>query len=249
MIGQIFPHLRRFFRRRNHPRWIELETVLEIPIFDYSLFEKALRHPSVERVKRKSALESYERLEFLGDAILGSVVAEYLYHKYPGEMEGFLSSLRSRIVSGHACAAVARTLGLGKFVELDPAMASSGGHERTSVLADVLESIIGAIHLDSGTTNSRRFIHQQILEQIDFPALLSHDDNFKSRLQEFVQAEGWEPPQYLLVQTDGPPHQSVFTVDVYICGRREGTGQATSKKKAEQSAAYHALTALTSNSR
>ena len=249
MIGHFFSYLRRFARRRNHPRWRELETVLEIPIYDYSLFEKALRHPSAERVKRKSALESYERLEFLGDAILGSVVAEYLYHKFPNEMEGFLSSLRSRIVSGHACAAVSQTLGLGKFVELDPAMASSGGHESASVLADVLESIIGAIHLDSGTTYSRRFIHHQILEQIDFPTLLAHNDNFKSQLQEFVQAKGWEQPQYQLVHTDGPPHHTIFTVDVYVCGRREGTGQSTSKKKAEQSAAYHALNALTSNSR
>jgi len=228
---------------------MELENVLEIPIYDFSLFEKALRHPSVERVKRQSALESYERLEFLGDAVLGSVVAEYLYQKFPNEMEGFLSSLRSRIISGRACATVAQTLGLGKFVELDPMMASNGGHESTSVLADILESIIGAIHLDSGTTNSRSFIHQHILEQIDFPTLLAHDDNFKSRLQELVQAKGWGHPQYLLVHTDGPPHKSIFTVDVYICGRHEGRGQATSKKKAEQSAAYHALNALTASSR
>jgi len=245
MIKQVIRALYRIVRRRRNQRWVNLEKALHLRIYNFDLFEIALRHPSVERKKTNDSLQCYERLEFLGDAILGSVVAEYLYHKFPAEMEGFLTTLRSRIVSRTACAHTARSLGLGHFVELDPSMESQGGRNNTSLLANCLESIIGAIHLDSGTMSSRNFIYDHILEHVNFPALMAQDDNYKSQLQEYVQARGWPTPEYDLVHTEGPPHHSIFTVDVLICGQCEGRGQASSKKKAEQHAANHALHSLT----
>ncbi|MCY4158091.1 MAG: ribonuclease III [Bacteroidetes bacterium] len=239
--------LQRFFHRRNHPIWGELEKVLGVPIYNYSLFEKALRHPSVERNQSDKALQSYERLEFLGDAVLGAVVAEYLYIQFPDEMEGFLTFTRSKLVSGEACAQIARDLGIGHFVELDPYMESQMGRQNSSILANCLESIIGAIHLDSGLTNSSKFIHRQILERVDLPQLVTKNNNHKGRLLEFVQAKGWDYPEYRVVGIDGPPHDSIFTVEVFINGHRKGNGQATSKKKAEQLAAHKALKSLSSN--
>ncbi len=234
-------NLRRIYSRRNHSRWIQLERVLGIRIYDFSLFEKALRHPSVERNQNPVTSQSYERLEFLGDAILGWVIAEYLYDKFPEKMEGFLTSTRSKLVSGKACAGVARDLGIGEFVELDPHTESQGGRTNNSILGDCLESIIGAIHLDRGITISRRFIHRHILEQVDLARLIAKDENYKSRLQEFVQAKGWPQPNYLHVGTDGPPHDLIFTMEVYVGECCHGRGQATSKKKAEQLAARQAL--------
>lgn len=233
--------LRRILQRRKHSRWMKLEAVLGVRIYDFSLFEKALRHPSVERNQTYGLLQSYERLEFLGDAILGAVVAEYLYERFPEEMEGFLTDMRSKLVSGDACAKTACDLGLGEFVEFNPYVEPQGGYVNDSVLADCLESIIGAIHLDSGITNSRNFIHRHILERVDLQELVTKDDNYKSRLQEFVQSRGWSQPEYLVTDTSGPPHDRIFTVHVHVDGDRLGKGQATSKKKAEQQAAHQAL--------
>lgn len=246
MIARFIQVLRRIFQRRKHSRWVKLEAVLGIRIYNFSLFEKALRHPSVERSQAYRPLQSYERLEFLGDAILGAVVAEYLYNMFPGEMEGFLTDMRSKLVSGDACAKTARDLGLGEFVEFNPYIESQDRCENDSVLADCLESVIGAIHLDSGITNSRSFIHQHILERVDLQELVTKDDNYKSRLQEFVQSRGWPQPEYLVTDTSGPPHDRIFTIHVHVDGDRLGKGQATSKKKAEQQAAHQALKSLAS---
>ncbi len=246
MIKQVTRALNRILHRNKNQRWLDLEKTLSLRIYNFGLFEIALRHPSVERTKTVDSPQCYERLEFLGDAILGSVVAEYLYQKFPDEMEGFLTTLRSKIVSRVACAQTALSLGLGHFVELDPAMESRGGRHNVSLLADCLESIIGAIHLDSGTTISRKFIYNHILERVDFSALMTQNENYKSQLQEYVQARGWPTPEYKVVHTEGPPHHSMFTVDVLICGAYQGRGEGTSKKQAEQHAAHRALNSLAS---
>ena len=183
----IIRSFRRFFHQRSNPRWAKLETTLGVRIYDFTLFEKALRHPSAERAQNHGLLQSYERLEFLGDAILDCVVAEHLYHEFPEEMEGFMTAMRSKLVRGETCATIARNLGLGEFIELDHTFKSRGGHSYDSVLADCLESIIGAIHLDRGITVTRKFIHQNLLDQLDLGQLATRDDNYKSRLQELVQ--------------------------------------------------------------
>lgn len=244
MLRQLTRSLQRRIRRQRNLRWIALEAALGIRIYTFSLFEKALRHPSAENDPEHGQLRSYERLEFLGDAILGAVIAEYLYREFPEEMEGFLTSMRSKLVSGEACAHIARDLGLSKFVEMAPHLKSRGAHENTSVLADCLESVIGAIHLDSGMPAARRFISQHILARADLTELVAIDENYKSRLQEYVQARGWPKPEYRLAATDGPPHNAIFTLDVYVDGKRRGRGMAGSKKKATQHAARQALSAL-----
>ncbi len=223
-----------------------MEAILGVRIYDFSLFEKALRHPSVNRNHVNSSLQSYERLEFLGDAVLGAVVAEYLYKKFPEEMEGFLTDMRSKLVSGDACASTARDMGLRQFIEFNPQIEKRGGYESDSVMADCFESIIGAIHLDRGITQSRRFIHEHILERVDLQELVTVNDNYKSRLQEFVQSKGWPQPEYLVTNTSGPPHDLIFAIDVHVNGACLGKGQATSKKKAEQQAAHQALKFLSS---
>ena len=127
---------------------------------------------------------------------------------------------------------------------MSPYLKSRSRHENASVLADCLESVIGAIYLDSGMAVARQFIHQHILERVDFTELVAIDEDYKSRLQEYAQARGWSHPEYRLADTDGPPHNATFTLDVYIRGRRRGRGMAGSKKKAEQHAARQALNAF-----
>lgn len=246
MIRYFHRTLRRLSQCKKHPRWRKFEATLGIRIYNFALFEKALRHSSVERNQVDRHLQSYERLEFLGDAILGAIVAEYLYGMFPEEMEGFLTDMRSKLVSGAACAKIARDIGLGEFIEFNPYVESQGGRENNSILADCLESIIGAIHLDSGIRNSRRFIHQNILEQVDFHKLITRDENHKSRLQEYVQSKGWSQPEYLVTNTTGPPHDRIFTIEVHVNGVHLGRGQATSKKRAEQQAAHQAMKSLSS---
>ena len=120
MTAQFVRILRRILPRRKHPRWKKLEAALGIRIYNFALFEKALRHPSAQRNHTHGILQSYERLEFLGDAILGAVVAEYLYDRFPEEMEGFLTDTRSKLVSGTACAKTARDLGLSDLLNSIP---------------------------------------------------------------------------------------------------------------------------------
>ena len=234
---------RTLYRRRN-ARWIALEATLGVRIYNFALFEKALRHPSTESEQPTGLLGSYERLEFLGDAILGAVVTEYLYQEFPDRMEGFLTTLRSRIICGETCTKIARKLRLIDFLEISPHLNLQDNHKIDSILANCLESVIGAIHLDSGISASRRFIHTHVLGGVDLPKLADWDDNYKSRLQELTQAKKWDPPVYIVAEENGPPNRCIFTVDVYVKGRRRGRGHARTKKKAEQGAAHKALQSL-----
>ncbi|MYI85119.1 MAG: ribonuclease III [Rhodothermaceae bacterium] len=234
----------RAVHRRKNARWIALETTLGVRIYDFTLFDKALRHPSTESEQPTGLLASYERLEFLGDAILGAVVTEYLYQEFPDRMEGFLTTLRSRIICRETCTLIARKLGLIDFLEISPHLDLQDSRKIDSALANCLESIIGAIHLDSGISASRRFIHTHVLGGVDLPKLASRDDNYKSRLQELTQAKKWDPPVYVVADENGPPNKRIFTVDVYVRGRRRGRGHARTKKKAEQGAAHRALQSL-----
>lgn len=234
------------WKRKDVGRYRELETALGLRIRQWSLYEQALRHPSFERLHEDNLLHSYERLEFLGDAVLDCVVAEHLYRAFPGEMEGFLTPLRSKLVSRKACARVARRLNIGSFVHLSPELDSKGGRTNPSVLADCLEAIIGAIFLDRGITAAKSFIHQHMISGVDLRRLAAMEDNHKSLLLEFVQARGWEQPLYEVSAIDGPPHDRIFTIVTYVRGYEYGRGQASSKKRAEQLAAHQALSRLRS---
>ena len=247
MTRNLTQTLHRMLYRRKNARWIALEATLGVRIYDFTLFDKALRHPSSESEQPTGLLASYGRLEFLGDAILGAVVTEHLYQEFPDQMEGFLTTLRARIVCGETCTKIARKLRVIDFLEISPHLNLQDNHKIDSVLANCLESIIGAIHLDSGISASRRFIHTHVLGGVDLPKLADRDDNYKSSLQELTQAKKWDPPVYIVAEEDGPPNKCIFTVDVYVKGRRRGRGRARTKKKAEQRAAHQALQSLSIN--
>lgn len=215
-----------------------------MPIGDLAPFLQALRHRSVLRGEPNTHLLSNERLEFLGDAVLGFIAAERLYHEFPDYDEGFLTRVRAKIVNGQALARYATALGLGPLILMSDNMDQSGGRENPTILADALEAVIGAVYLDLGEDAARTFIEGKILKEVDLEDLAHQRDNYKSLLLEYVQALGWPQPVYRVLNEDGPSHEKVFTVDVILRSESYGRGQARSKKKAEQEAAGKALDRL-----
>jgi ribonuclease-3 len=185
---------------------------------------------------------NYERLEFLGDAVLGMVAAEWLYRLHPELPEGELSKRKSFLVSRQALARFARELGLGELLLLGTGEERSGGRAKDSLLADSLEAVFGAVFLDGGF-EAARLVVQRLLEHSEAEQVLPHFDA-KTRLQEVAQGRGWELPEYRLVEEAGPDHDKTFTVECRLEGEPRGRGTGRSKKVAEQVAAAQALTAL-----
>lgn len=222
----------------------EIERLVDAPVRDLQLYERALTHRSVLRGQADSHLFSNERLEFLGDAVLGFVVAEDLHARFPDKNEGFLTRLRAKLVNGSALAGYALEIGLDPLVRMSANMEQTGGRRNETILADAFEAVIGALYLDLGLEAARRFIHRTMLEIVDLSDLATRRDNFKSLLLEHAQAHGQSQPTYRVVAEEGPSHEKVFTVEVLIDGVSYGTGSATSKKTAEQHAARKALRQL-----
>jgi len=212
---------------------------------DLEIYRTALRHRSALRRRADTRVISNERLEYLGDAFLGFVVADFLYRRFQSENEGFLTRLRSKLVNGQALARAARRLELGQIVTMSENMVQKNGRDNPSILADALEAIIGALYLDVGSDAARDFIHRVMLDNVNLTGLAEHKDNFKSLLLEHVQADEGEQPRYELVSEEGPGHSRRFTVDVYVGDRAVGRGTAGNKKAAEQRAAKVALELLT----
>ncbi|MEX0822594.1 MAG: ribonuclease III [Rhodothermales bacterium] len=231
------PHPRNVSRKR-------IEALIGMPVGDMAFYEQALRHRSILRGEPDSHLLSNERLEFLGDAVLGYIAAEHLFHHFPQRDEGFLTRMRSKIVNGQALSHFATTLDLGSLILLSDNMAQSNGRRNPTILADALEAVIGAVFLDLGEAATRRFVEEKILKEIDLEDLAHQRDNYKSLLLEYVQALGWEQPRYQVADEDGPSHEKTFTVEVILNDDAYGRGRARSKKKAEQEAASQALDRL-----
>ncbi len=184
----------------------------------------------------------YERLEFLGDAVLGLVAAEWLYLRHPTRPEGELSRLKSGLVSARSLARLARELGLGRELRLGVGEARSGGREKRSLLADSLEAVFGAVYQDGGMEAARKVI-VPLLEEL----AQEHEgglEDAKTALQEVIQARGWELPEYRLAEEIGPDHEKVFRVECLVRGVVAGSGEGRSKKVAEQVAAAAALVQL-----
>lgn len=221
-----------------------IETLVGLKVGNLKLYDRALSHRSLLRRKKDSRQYSNERLEFLGDAVLGFVVAEHLYRHFGNEDEGFLTRLRAKLVNGEALADAAREMNLGPAIRVSENMLQKGGRDNTSVLSDAFEAVIGALYLDLGIDAARDFVHRRLLDEADMDFLAVHRDNYKSLLLEHVQAKGWPQPTYELHAEEGPSHNRVFTVDVIINGISSGRGTANSKKKAEQQAAQEALNTL-----
>lgn len=220
-----------------------LEHRLGIEFKDRALLKLALTHRSYVHEAPADAPESNERLEYLGDAFLGFVVAEHLYGRYPDLAEGRLTALRSGLVRSATLAAVAGELDLGERLYLGHGEETSGGRTRERNLARGFEAVLGAVLLDQGYAKAKRWtlkLFKDRLERLP-PGLV---DDFKSLLQEAVQAEGSPPPVYRTVREEGPDHDRDFTVEVIVDGAVAGEGSGPSKQKAEREAARAALANL-----
>lgn len=195
---------------------------------DVAPFRAALTHAS-------HGGESYQRLEFLGDRVLGLVVAEWLFEAFPGEPEGKLSRRLAALVDGETCAEVARALGLGSHLRLGKQARDDGAQHSSYVLGDALEALIGALFLDGGLAAARGFIRR------NWAARVEHQEGApkhpKAELQELAAARGWRPPAYALGGRSGPHHAPVFTVAVELPGRASARGVGSSKQDAETAAA------------
>jgi ribonuclease-3 len=205
------------------------------------LLELAVTHRSW--ANEQSVPEHYERLEFLGDSVLGLVAAEWLYSQHPELPEGELSKLKAQLVSRETLARHARELGLGAELKIGVGEERSGGRTKPSLLADSLEAVFGALYLDGGLEVARKAILPMLEDAYDQKAGEPVLDA-KTHLQEFSQALGWDLPEYRLTGSSGPDHNKTFVVECWVAGELAGQGEGPSKKLAEQRAAADALERL-----
>lgn len=215
------------------------QTRLGYQFTDLGLLRGALTHASGANHR----LGSNERLEFLGDAILGAVVCDLLFRRYPEFLEGELTRVKSVVVSWRTCAKLSRRLGLGEFLVLGKGMGSPS-EAPASVLADVFESLVGAIYLDGGMKAARRFVTRHLLPEIEATLEGAGISNYKSMLQQLAQREFGATPVYLLVGEKGPDHLKCFQVSAQIGPRQYAPAWGSNKKDAEQRAAQNALNQL-----
>ncbi len=204
-----------------------------------SLLKKALTHSSYANEGKKH-LESNERLEFLGDSVLSIIVSDYLYNKYPSLPEGELTKIRAALVCENALHGFSVRLGMGKYLFLSKGEESTGGRERSSILADAFEAVLAAIYLDGGMKPARKHVMRFIPEKINIESATKMHD-YKSWLQEVVQQNREEKVDYVVVAQSGPDHNKTFEVEVHLNSNVIGTGSGHSKKQAEQNAAREAL--------
>lgn len=205
------------------------------------LLDLALTHRSF--ANEKGVPEHYERLEFLGDAVLGLVTAEWLYERHPELPEGELSKLKAQLVSKNSLAKWAEQIELGPELKIGVGEERSGGRTKANLLADSLEAVFGAIYLDEGIEAARAAILPMLRDGEEEKGKLLASDS-KTHLQEVTQALGWSLPEYRLVGSSGPDHSKTFTVECWLEGQRAGSGEGPSKKVAEQKAAADALEGL-----
>ena len=219
----------------------ELEKLIGYEFKDKKLLKQALTHSSYANEQKINKSGDYERLEFLGDAVLEVVSSEFLFHKYPDLPEGKLTKLRASMVCEPSLAICARDLDLGSYILLGKGEESTGGRNRESITSDVMEAIIGAIFLDGGMERAKAHIERFVLSDLEDKALF-YDS--KSTLQEVLQGELRKDFEYILNAERGPEHDKEFDVSVIVDGKVLGNGKGRTKKAAEQQAAYQALLKL-----
>ena len=216
----------------------ELEQEIGYSFRNKELLKQALTHSSCANEQKINKPEDYERLEFLGDAVLELISSDYIYREHPNMSEGKMTKYRSSIVCEPALAFCAREIGLERYILLGKGEEATGGRKRDSIISDVMEAVIGAIYLDSGISEAKEFIHRFILSDLEHKQLFY---DAKTILQEEVQKENKGTLRYELVSEDGPEHDKTFVVEVMIGDTKVGRGVGHSKKAAEQQAAYEAL--------
>jgi ribonuclease-3 len=237
--------------RRGRPAtavdFARLGRALQYTIRNGEYFSEALAHRSYLQVSEGDSLPSNERLEFLGDAVLNLVVAEFLFRTRSHAHEGDLTKVRSRLVNRKALSVYARAMKLGNFLLMSPSAAQMEGKGMDTILADAFEAIIGAIYLDGGYDQARRFIERRIDLTLQSGGISMEDENFKSQLLEYTQSHGLGTPRYVIVHQEGPDHDRTFTIQVVVGARRYGRGTGKNKKDAEQAAADQSLQMLQEN--
>jgi len=216
----------------------ELEAKLGYSFQNRQLLEHALTHSSYANEHKGEGLTSNERLEFLGDSVLGMVVADHLYRTHPDMPEGELTRTRATLVCEGSLYEVARRLNLGGCLRLGKGEDAGGGRSRPSILADAVESVLAAVYLDGGIDQARRLIRALILDREVEKAV---DRDYKTALQELVQRESGHVLAYRAVGERGPDHAKTFIMEVELNGKCVGTGEGHTKKEAEQMAAKAAL--------
>lgn len=220
----------------------ELEQKIGYEFHDKEMLQQAMSHSSYANEHRVGQFRDNERLEFLGDAVLEVVSSDFLYHHYPKMAEGELTKLRASIVCEPTLALCAKEIDLGKYLLLGKGEEQTGGRMRNSITSDAMEALIGAIYLDGGFESAKQFIERFVLTDIEHKKLF-YDS--KTVLQEIVQRNHRNDEiQYVITGEEGPDHAKIFLVEVRIGGVAEGAGRGSTKKAAEQEAAYRAIIAL-----
>jgi ribonuclease-3 len=223
-----------------------LERIIGTTVGNKNIYVESLIHRSFLEENTQYTF-SNERLEFLGDSVLNLVIGEYLFDKFPDEEEGFLTKVRAKMVNRNALSQKAEQLKLGELIILSSNVPKSVAHSSKAMLSDALEALIGAVYLDKGIDTCRQFILKNILE----PALKNGehlvDENYKSQLLEYAQANKFDIPAYQIISEEGPHHDKIFTSEVLIGEKVLGAGKGKSKKEAEQNAAKEALISITNS--
>ncbi len=222
----------------------EVEAALKLDFTDKALLRRALTHRSYLNENPDYPLEDNERLEFLGDAVLDYITAEYLYHHFPEMAEGRLTNLRSALVRTERLAQFADSLELGRFLFLGRGEEDSGGRQRLAILCDAFEALVGALYLDSGAEVVRKFVYELIDPALQEILASESDKDAKSLLQEVAQSHYRLTPTYRTVKEVGPDHAKEFTVEVLIGEESYGQGTGFNKQAAAQGAAQAALERL-----
>ena len=220
----------------------DLEAAIGYRFKNISLLQNALAHSSYANERWHSSLMSNERLEFLGDSILGMLVADHLYRNFPDRPEGELTRMRADMACERALAAVAGKIGLGEHLLLGKGEEAGGGRGRDSILADAVESVIAASYLDGGMEAAKQFVDRFVL--VNVPHAKLHNRDYKTTLQELVQQKKNQTISYVLVGESGPDHDKQFVVQLLINAKVAGVGTGSSKKRAEQDAARAALESM-----
>ena len=223
----------------------DLEIAIGYRFENITLLQNALAHSSYANEHWHNSLKSNERLEFLGDSILGMVVAEHLYRNFPDRLEGDLTRMRADMVCENSLARIAERLQLGSYLLLGNGEEQNGGRKRSSILADAVESVIAACFLDGGMAAAEQFIQKFVLCSV--PANAPQNRDYKTALQELVQQKKNQVLAYRLVGESGPDHDKQFAVEVSLNETVVGTGIGSSKKRAEQDAARAAMENLFPN--
>ncbi|MBF0105794.1 MAG: ribonuclease III [Deltaproteobacteria bacterium] len=238
--------MRKIFRKKPFPKeeielLSDLEKRLKYCFKNLFLLKQALSHKSYINENRFDTLEHYERLEFLGDAVLELGISDLLMLHFPTSREGDMSKLRASIVNETALSEVARTLDLGRYIFLGKGEEQCEGREKNSLLADALEAVLGAVYQDSDFNTIFKIIKRLFMPVIELATKEDINRDYKTKLQEEVQNLYKVAPQYRLVKEEGPDHDKTFEVHLFISGKKAGQGQGKSKKQAEQNAAQDSL--------